>query len=108
MSLYGDYLKESYNRYIIEEDYGFITYEFKEDKIYTVDGYIKPEFRNKGLASKMMDRIVSIGKDNNKKYLCCPVNSLINTASLSHMCHKKYGMKLYKITNDIILYIKEI
>ncbi len=108
MTLYAEYLKESFGRYIIEKDYGFITYDLIEDKICTVDGYIKPEFRKQGLASKMMDEVVEIGKLNGKKYLCCPVNSLIKTAEISHISHKAYGMKLYKIDINNIIYIKEI
>jgi GNAT superfamily N-acetyltransferase len=108
MSLYADYLSESFGRNIIEREYGFITYDLIDDKICTVDGYIKPEFRNQGLASKMMDEIVEIGKLNNKKFLCCPVNSLIKTANVSHACHKAYGMKLYKIDVNNVIYIKEI
>lgn len=108
MSLYGDYIKESFSRNIVETEYGFATYEFLDDKICTVDGFIKPEFRKLGYARKMMDEIVKIGKSKGMKYLCCPVNSLINNADISHTCHKKYGMKLYKISADNIIYIKEI
>lgn len=109
MSLYSDFMKETHNRETIEDECGFIMYNFMDsDKIYIAEGYIKPEFRRKGFSNLLADKVVKIGLDNKKKYLVSAVSSLMNNANISHNWHKKYGMRLYKIDRDFIFYIKEI
>lgn len=109
MSLYADYVKEILQRFSIEYDYGFITYEFMdEDKIYICDGYVIPSLRSKGLATELADQVSVLGRAANKKYLVSSVNTLIRNSKISHAWHKKYGMKVFRIDRDFIYYIKEI
>ena len=55
-SMYKDYIEEQlHNRFVYENDYGFMTYNKQEDILQLEEIYIEPEHRRKGLASKFSD-----------------------------------------------------
>lgn len=112
LSLYGQYLAEITNDLIIEDEFGFATYRYlSETQVYIIDIYVRPEFRNKNMASKYADKVVAIAK---AKYPS--MVSLIGTVNLSANKNPTssikallgYGMTLDSAANNAIFLRKEI
>ena len=62
ISLYAQYITEVANRHILEEPYGFITYEFEDKICYIADFFIVKEERGRGV--ELFERVKAIAKDN--------------------------------------------
>lgn len=109
MSLYADYLKERTLDEIIEDENGFATYRFPDEKtVYIIDIYTKPNSRRLNAARDKADYIVGMAR---KKGCTKVIGSVIpstkgSTTSLKVLLG--YGMKLDSSTNDFIVFSKEI
>ncbi len=110
MSHYADYLRERTTDAIIEDDTGFATYRFTEDGrgVYLVDIYVVPEYRKKGVATEMANRIAKEAKNAG---CTCIIGSVVpsnkgSTASLDVL--RAYGMELVSSGVDILYFRKDI
>lgn len=111
MSLYGDYIKERLNRYIIENEHGFATYVFcgeDQNECYIIDIYVDPAHRNTKLASKFADEITAIAKSEGCKILSGSVDPTANGATNSLKVLLSYGFEVVAIGNGLIWFKKEI
>lgn len=109
MSLYGDYIKERENKEIIENEYGFATYQFlPEGRCYITDIYIHPDHRCIGAAALLADRIADIAKDKGCKVLLGSVCPQANHSTESLKILLAYGFKLDCAEKNFILFAKEI
>ena len=108
-SLYAQYLKERTNRGILETEDGFATFEYvNDDIIYIVDLFVIPEKRKERIASKLADVIVEEAVKAGKKFLLGSVDATAKGAETSMKVLEAYGMKVYKVAEPMIFYIKNI
>jgi GNAT superfamily N-acetyltransferase len=104
-SLYAKYLEEVANRHIIEEPYGFISYDLVDKVCYIADFFVLKEHRGKGfeLFEKVKKEAVAAG--------CVSVMGRIEVASKT--CNKtlsaylKCGFKLLKAEYGMIYITKD-
>lgn len=109
MSLYGDYIKENRGDEIVESSIGFATYRFLDDKtVYIIDIYVKPEFRHTYAASQLADIVVLKAKKSGCKELLGTVVPTAKNSDISMKVLLGYGMKPKHITNDMLVFSKEI
>lgn len=109
MSLYGDYIRERLGKAIIENDDGFATYYFVNEKTcYIEDIYVRPEARRTHAASKMADEITEIAKKNGCTDLVGSVAPQAFGATESMKVLIAYGFKIDVSTNDLIYLKKNI
>jgi GNAT superfamily N-acetyltransferase len=106
MSLLADYFKEKDHKEIIESEKGFATYYFLDEGCYVQDIYVSPEYRNQGIAKKMLDEISEIATKKGYKSLygsCCP-SMKDSTSSLKAAF--AYGFELDSSASNFIVYKK--
>jgi ribosomal protein S18 acetylase RimI-like enzyme len=109
MSLYAEYLKERTSDFIIEDEFGFATYRFVDEKtVYIVDIYVKPEHRYDGIASSLADDIVRIAKQRGCTTLMGTVQPSAKNSTASIKVLMAYGMTLASSGNDFVIFKKEI
>lgn len=109
MSLYSEYLMERTHDQIIETEEGFVTWRYlNEHQVYIVDIYVRSDFREKNVATKLADSVVYEAKNKG----CCEVlGTVVPSAKGSDTSLKVligYGMKLHSASPDLIIMKKEI
>jgi predicted GNAT family acetyltransferase len=108
MSLYGDYIRERLGDEIVEDETGFATYRFLNEKqVYIVDIYIVPEFRKKGAATALADKVVEAAKQRGCMELIGSVVPQAKGSTDSLRVLLGYGMSLQSAGPDLILFRKE-
>lgn len=94
---------------VISED-GFSTWRRESDGIYIVEIYVKPESRQKRVASTLADKCIEQAKEMgiNVEAAYGSVSLLSNTSHLSLMALTLYGMRLWSLGENIIYFRKEV
>jgi len=109
MSLYGEYLKERSHDSIVEDEYGFATYRFVDEKtVYIIDIYVKPDHRKEGLAASYADDIAKVAKERGCTHMMGSIVPSMKGSHTSLLVLLAYGMKLDSCANDFIVMKKEI
>lgn len=109
MSLYGDYLKERTEDFILEDVSGFVTYRYIGEKtLYIVDIYVKPEVRHAGYAKALADEVIAEAKKRGCNRLVGTVVPSTKGANLSLRGLWDYGLKVESAGPDCIVMAKEI
>lgn len=109
LSHYGQYLKERTGRGIVETEDGFATFEYVNDEVvYIIDLFVVPEKRNMRVAAGLADQIVEAAVKDGKKHLLGSIDATAKGAETSAKVLEAYGMKVYKVAEPMIFYIKEI
>lgn len=112
MSLFADYIKERMGASIVERDEGFATYRFIEHQnrpaVYIEDIYVRPEAREKGVASEMADDVVSIALKAGCTRLIGTVNSKAKNPTASIKTLLAYGFEFFSCNEDGLVFKKEI
>lgn len=109
-SLYAKYLKErTPGILILETSKGFATYTFTDsDTVYIQDIYVKPEYRNKGYASKLANTIAFRAKRLGCSTMIGTVLNGAKGAKASQAVLKGYGMQLQVANSQFSIYSKEL
>lgn len=109
MSLYKSYVEEQLsNRFVHEDEFGFITYNFQGHMCQLEEIYIIPEHRRKGIASKYYKMMEEIAKENDCDMLLGSIVIGTNNAEESMQCLFKNNFKLYQNNGNMIYLIKEL
>ena len=110
MSLYAEYLTERTDRKIIENERGFIVYEYGSDQngsfCYIIDVYTKPEYRTFGEARKLADIVAKEAKELGCSILYGSVSMLAKGHIESIKVLDAYGM-IYSHSVDENLFFKK-
>lgn len=99
------YWKEAMNREVIENEKGFVSYQFNGEICYIVDIYVEPEHRKSNVAASLADQVVVIAKDKGCKFLMGTVNLQGSDPSRSMMVLLSYGFKIHSqdILNTVLM-----
>lgn len=109
ISLYAQYLQERTDDKILENDKGFITWRYLNDKqIYIVDIFVKKEFRKDKIATIFADSVCDMAKKMGYVEVLGTVNPSAKGADDSLRVLWGYGMKLDKCEPNIIIMKKDI
>lgn len=108
LSKYARYIKEKAGHELIENDFGFITYEVGKDCVHIHDLWVDPDFRDKGYGSNLVGEVVKQGKMNGCSYLsaCVQLNTNNLTDTLKAQLH--YGFLVVGGNEKEIKLAKEI
>lgn len=109
MSLWGQYIQERLGHLIIEDDFGFISYQFLDgDACFIEDMFVIPEMRQKGRGSALCMQLENVCKSAKIKSLRCSVWPEARNATESMKVILAYGFCLSHITDDLIYFSKEL
>jgi hypothetical protein len=109
VSLYGQYIAERQGRGIVENEFGFATFDYISDKIvYIVDLYVVPEKRNTHVATELADKICEEAVKSGHTQLLGSIDVTARGAEASVKVLEAYGMKPYKVAEPMVFYIKQI
>jgi GNAT superfamily N-acetyltransferase len=108
MSLYGDYIKEREGKKIIEEDYGFVTYQIFGDQVYIEDMFIEKQCRRSGLAFQLADDVREKAKEHGCKKMLTSVVPSANGSTESVKVILAYGFRLMSAQDNFIMFEMEI
>lgn len=108
MNFYSNYLDEVYGKKTIEGDYFILIWSMSGDVFYIEDFYIKPEFRNKGLGTSIIDSVIKIAKNNECNKLLCSITLSSKYRDKTMMKCLKYGFSINSLGHNIIYLIKDI
>lgn len=107
-SLYGAYIKEREDFDIVENEFGFATFQINGDSCYIRDIYVVPAMRNREVASELADQIAKIAKENGCIRLTGSVCPQAKGATASLCVLLGYGFKLMASRENFVLFEKEI
>jgi len=115
MSLYKEYLEERTDDHIYEDDQGFVTWRYLDEKqVYIIDIYVRRDFRKTGKAKDLADIVVKEAKERGCDTLVGSVvpgntNQIApKTATLNLKLLFDYGITLDSSTNNLIIVKKAI
>lgn len=109
MSLYAEYLQERTEDFILENDKGFVTWRYlNERQVYLIDIYVVPEFRRSQVATTLADYVASIAKNTGRTELFGTVVPSAKGSNASLKVLWDYGMILYKAEPNLIVMRKDI
>lgn len=108
MSMYADYAKERLSRETLETDYGFATYEFKDDLCYISDIYVVPEARRSKVGSDIASKIEAIAKEKGAKKLLGSIVPAAKGSTGSMKAMLAYGFQIQSCHENFIWLEKEI
>lgn len=107
-SLYKEYLTEVTNRHIIEESYGFITYEIIDNICYIADFFVLKEWRGRGWGYELFNKVREAALSAKCLTIMGRVEVSSRTCNESLQLYLKYGAKLLKTDNGVIFLTKEL
>ena len=93
---------------VIEMDEGWANYYLTDEECYLQHVYVDKEFRKKGLASLLTDKVAKIGKESGCKHLTTTVSTKEEGAEISMLAILHYGFKFYAASEYSIKFIKEL
>lgn len=109
MSLYGDYIREREGKQIVENDFGFATYQFVDkDKCYIEDIYVAPSHRRQRVGKDLADKVAEIALESGCKKLIGSVKPSTYGSTESIKALIWYGFKLLFCEQDMIYLEKEL
>ena len=103
MSLFSEYVKETKQMDIIEDEQGFVTFLVSGEDCYIADLFIRPQFRRKHKAFSFGDELKQIAKDKGCKNLVTTVNTTNVDPSTPLKGILAFGFKVISANNNIIL-----
>jgi len=108
LTKYARYIKEKAGHELIENDFGFITYEVSDNCVHIHDLWIDSDYRDKGHGSNLVGMVIEQGKINGCKYLssCVQINTNNVTETLKAQLH--YGFLIVGANENEIKLAKEI
>lgn len=108
-SLYAQYVEEHTHGFIYENDHGFATYVFPDEKTcYIKDIFVRPEFRKSGVASDISAFIEQIAKQRGCTRLWGSVTPSAKDATISLKVLLAYGFHVVSASQDFILFEKDL
>lgn len=107
-SLYAKYLAEKSNRHILEDSYGFITYEIVGDICYVWDLFIVPEERGKGMGFELASDVLKIAKNKGCVAMMGCVDLTMKQPSKSLTSLLRMGMEVSSCKENFIYLKKDI
>jgi GNAT superfamily N-acetyltransferase len=107
-SLYAQYVKEKRGLETLEHDWGFVTYEIKDEVIYLADIFVLRESRHQGKAAQLCQELGEIAKTSGCKRAFGSVDPSAKNSTEGVKLILALGMELVSIENGLIFFAKEI
>lgn len=104
-----EYFKELKGLELYEEEHGFVLFRISPPYLYIHDMYVKPDYRQSGLAKDMADKLLAAAKEEcGCTHLMADIQPSNHTATLAMKVLLAYGMSVVEANQDEIIFIKEI
>lgn len=108
MNIWALYHKEREGFESVESPYGAILYKVVGEECFIRDMVIRPEFRQSGLGSKMVDALAESAKELGATHLSSNVHLDTHGANGSLLGQLKYGFIVVSAHNNCLVLRKEI
>jgi GNAT superfamily N-acetyltransferase len=108
-SMYAAYVAETTHGHVLETEQGFATYVYPDDAtVYVKEIYIHPDFRKRGVASAITDRIEEEAKQRGCSKMLGSVVPSAKGSTSSMKALLAYGFEIDSSSADFILLRKAI
>ena len=108
LSKYSRYIREKAGHELIENDFGFITYELGRECVHIHDLWVDPDFRVKGHGSDLVGMVIEQGRINGCKYLTACLQLSANNVTETLKAQLHYGFLIVGANENEIKLAKEI
>lgn len=108
MSLYKDYLEETFGKTVIETEDGYISYLIQGNECYVETVYVIPDKREAGVGSRFVDQVSEIAKSAGATFISTTINPAINDPTRSMKAILACGFKFHSCDQFKILFTKEL
>lgn len=108
MSLYAEYMKEVYDKNVIENKISLIVWSKDDDIFYIEDIFIKEGYRSQGVGREMVDYLVTLAKEHGCTKLLGSISLLSKYKDENMRKFLKYGFKITSLGHNIIFLTKDI
>jgi GNAT superfamily N-acetyltransferase len=105
---YAKYIHEKAGLLLIEESFGFITFEVTKGCIYIHDLWVDIDYRREGYGSKLVQRMIDENKTDNIKFLMASVQLNANNVTDTLKAQLHYGFLVVGGNENEIKLAKEI
>lgn len=105
---YKNYIMESYNRHLFENETGFATYSIVEDYAIIHAMYVQPFYRNAKVGSRMANDIKNIVKKEGCTKFVCEIDKASNTYDQAYKSITGYGFKLINENDRYLILERDI
>ena len=102
MSLWADYLTECGILELIEEPWGFVTFEIAGDDLWIGDLYVTPAERLYGRGEDLLARATAAGKERGCLFLCSAVNIKHKDVEGVLSAHFGQGFRVHSAEGEFI------
>ena len=107
VSLWADYIRECGIMQIIEEPWGFLTFEVRGEELWAGDGYIIPEERGSGRIEELLSRAVASAKEQGCLFFCSRINIRSAQIDLALVSHIQKGFSVFGADEEFI-YVRKL
>jgi len=104
VSLWAEYIAELEGCATHETDRGFVTFSIEPRSIFIRDMYVRPEHRNRGIASDFVRYVSRLAREQGKRYVTSVVYKAKRTADLSRKAQLAYGFEVSHEDADVIYF----
>lgn len=108
LTKYAQYIWEKAGHQLIEDEFGFITFEVAKDCIHIHDLWVHPNFRHEGHGSKLVKKVIESNKSEEIKYLTSCVQLKANDVTETLKAQLHYGFMVVGANENEIKLAKEI
>lgn len=108
LTKYARYIKEKANHELIENDFGFITYEVGQNSVHIHDLWVDPDYRRQGISRKLVSLVIEEGKKNGCEYLTSCVQLRTRDATKTLKAQIEFGFVVVGANENEIKLAKEI
>ena len=93
---------------MLENEHGFVVFQYFGEFTYIVDIYVKPEMRKTKVASELANEVCAISKAMGKKYIVGSVNVNAHGATVSLKVLLAFGMRVDSVDGQMIYFKKNL
>lgn len=103
--MYAQYLKERVGRETLQTEWGFVSYELRDDHMYLVDLFIVPTHRQNGLGTELGNRMIELAEELKLDRIITTISPYTPGSEVSLGMALKMNFKLYK-TDEYGIYLE--
>lgn len=108
MNNYAAYLKERENKYILENEHGFIVYQVVGTDCFLAEMFIIKSHRHTGLFEKMISELREIAELNKCATITATIDLRDKGANRNLRASQKVNFTITQANQDILLIKKEV
>jgi GNAT superfamily N-acetyltransferase len=106
--MYFDYLKEMQGVETLTKEHGFVTYQIQNKECFIKDWYVKPEYRGKVLAMRMIKEVEKLALEKCCDAITANVDIGTSRTDENTLILIRYGCKIMTASKYSIFFMKRL